>query len=169
MRCMTRVESSTRLVVAPDELLEREHARHSVEHRLERSQTKLFGKRLCVEPIVLVAGLVAPTGVAHDHLLRVRNDEVVHPLSLRSFLEDNMDSRAGALHELQNRPCLRWDRGSQHDRASLIARYSHHSCLVHVEREILNGLLLRGGRSFLRSSGFWQFQRYREERIFNMR
>jgi hypothetical protein len=101
--------------------------------------------------------------------VRVSNDQVVQPLGLRSLFKGDMDSPTGALHQLQDRPCLCRDRGSEHNRTSLIAGYSHHSCLMHVEGEILNGLLLHDSRSFLSSSGLSRFQRYREERGFNMR
>jgi hypothetical protein len=60
--------------------------------------------------------------------------------------------------------------GGPHDHLALpIATGGHDRCLMHVEREILNRLLLfHGSRSLLRL-GVRRFQKYRKGRTFNMR
>ena len=92
----------------------------------------------------------------------------MQPLRLRPFLEGHMHARPGILHERENDLGLGGHGRPQDHLAALVAQAGHDRCLVHIEREILNRLILHGSRPFL-SFGFRRLQTYRKGRAFNMR
>ncbi len=112
--------------------------------------------------------VAAPSHIADDHPLDVIDQQIVQPLRLRPFLEDHMHAWTGVLHERENDLGLSGHGRAQYHLPVLVAHTGHDRCLVYIEREILNCLILHGSRPFL-SFGFRRLQTYRKGRAFNMR
>jgi hypothetical protein len=79
-----------------------------------------------------------------------------------------MDSWTETAHQTENGIRLRRYRSPHLDAYLLISHRRHDRCLMDVEREILNRLILHGSRSFP-ALVVWRFQGSRKERAFNVR
>jgi hypothetical protein len=72
-------------------MLEREQVRTTVKHTLHGSDTEALGQLIAVDAVALGCVLIPPAHVADEHASSVRMQQIVEPLRLRPFLEDNMD------------------------------------------------------------------------------
>src|ERR1041385_8399410 len=135
---------------------------------LDRSHSQHLRQPVGIESIALVCGLAPPSHVAYNHAFGVRLQQIVQPLGLRPFFETDVNSRPQSSHQPNDRAGLSRDRRAHTDRATLVSYRCHGRCLVYVQREILDRLILHGSRSFP-AFGLWRFQSSRRERTFNMR
>lgn len=156
------------IAVVANHLLERQHRRGAVIHALQRPDPQSLRQQVGIDLVVLVDQFLLPSHVANDDSLSDRLQQIVQPLRLRAFLERDVHPRPLAANQSDDGLRLRRHRRLEHDRPRLIPCRRHGRCLVHVQTEIMNPLILHGSRPFL-SFGLRTIQTYKKGRAFNMR
>jgi hypothetical protein len=121
---------------------------------VDRPQTT--GSKEVRDPIrIRLIGLVAQpafaTPITHDNTINQRNQEIVKPLRLRTFLERNVYRTTHAVYELNKHPGVGRQHAAADHSVARVANGRHGGCLVHIQADILR-TPLHEGRSLVLST-----------------